>query len=173
MKKTLYESPYLNLRDDAFEMMLYLFNKTLQCIDVDKEKDFIGARTIMQAATMIHRSVGTEPEFIHEYVHQYEIWSHLSFWEDLFWDELIQKHKARHAFDDDDNADDDEGEYALDSHVTAMLLEFSVNRMVHWRRPLAFIQQFVARIVEQTKLSAPQVQKLKDSIVAMMLQASQ
>jgi hypothetical protein len=140
LKESIYDDPDVALTADAFEMVLFLFNSTLQFIDVNKEKDFITAKILLHAATMIHRAaVDARDEFVHEFVHQYEIWAHLAFWEDLFFDELIQKHKSRIAIqksiaksqsmrsrhgkddenDDEDSSDDDDDDDDDDANTFA------------------------------------------------------
>lgn len=44
---------------------------------------------------MIHRTVHKSDEFVHQFIHKYDVWSKLDFWIELFWEECLEKHKQR------------------------------------------------------------------------------
>ena len=161
LEKAAFQRPEKALTNDAFEMLLYLFNFAMQQMDLEEEdaQDLIAASAILKTSTLIRRQVDDGEEFMHAYLHQYDVFQNVSFWTELFFEELIAKHSAMEA--------DEETAYELDVGITQMLIEMSVGRMIMWDAPLALVQQFLTEVVAQTHLDEDVALELRDKVVMM------
>jgi hypothetical protein len=156
-----YGDPESPLQNDAFEMLLYFFNTLLQHMDVTEAPDLITASVVLHSSTIIKRlSDSGAPQFVHEFLHQYETFANKRLWVELFWDELLAKMQS------DVVSSIEEGHaYVVNNDICRMLLQLSVNRMIMWEASSPLVLSVVNEIVEQLHLTKELQLEMQDTVV--------
>jgi hypothetical protein len=76
----------VELKNDGFELLLYLLNTSLVSMDLAKASDFITGRVILSASHKIFRTSATGGEdYVFNYIREHPLWQSLDFWEENFW----------------------------------------------------------------------------------------
>jgi hypothetical protein len=163
LEQSTYADPETPLMNDAFEMLLFFFNTLLQQMDVNEAPDLMTASVVLHASTLIKRvsDDGKTPQFVHEYLHQYEIFGNKRLWVELFWDELLAKMQ-----NDVISSVEEEKAYVVNVDICRMLLELSIHRMVVWECKLPLVQAVIADLMEQLHFEAAVAHELQDKVVA-------
>jgi hypothetical protein len=163
LEQSTYADPETPLMNDAFEMLLFFFNTLLQQMDVNEAPDLMTASVVLHASTLIKRvsDDGKTQQFLHEYLHQYEIFANKRLWVELFWDELLAKMQ-----NDVISSVEEEKAYVVNVDICRMLLELSIHRMVVWECKLPLVQAVIADLMEQLHFEAAVAHELQDKVVA-------
>jgi predicted nucleic acid-binding Zn-ribbon protein len=163
LEQSTYADPETPLMNDAFEMLLFFFNTLLQQMDVNEAPDLMTASVVLHASTLIKRvsDDGKTQQFLHEYLHQYEIFANKRLWVELFWDELLAKMQ-----NDVISSVEEEKAYVVNVDICRMLLELSIHRMVVWECKLPLVQAVIADLMEQLHFDAGVAHELQDKVVA-------
>lgn len=198
LEETLRVSKARELASQPFKLLIEILQALLSDMSRDPHFDFIGARVVMTAACeLFHQSdVSEDPDFVQSHVRGHALWSSQTFWQDMFWDELLKKLRERKAETGSAgsgnrvprtastsaanllsprNADvevDDE-DLRMDPEFVVNLLGVYASKMLQWGCALPVVEAFTSDVSEQTELATEfreaMKQKLhvKASVIAM------
>jgi hypothetical protein len=166
LKKTMKRTPTLQVSENSFKLLLYLFSTCLGQQDLSESKDFRACRILMFTSCALSRKLpnGTS-DFIQTHITGYEIWSDVAFWEEYFWDEVSQKYKAQ--FGDAEIAPDAQAKVTTafnQSYVPIIGSSFLHDMILSWKLSAQTAMEFALSISAQGQLSPRQVQALKQDI---------
>lgn len=191
LEETLRISKARELAHRPFQLLIDILQALLSDMSRDPHIDFIGARVIMIAACeLFHQSdVGEDPDFVQSHVRGHALWSSQTFWQDMFWEELLKKLRERKAATGDAGsgqrvprtastsaanllsprtldatADDDDDDLRMDPEFVVNLLGVYASKMLQWGCALPVVEAFTNDVSEQTELAAEFREAMKQKL---------
>lgn len=80
------------MKNDSFELLLYLINRSLMSMNLSSASDFITGRVFLKSAHKIFRVVENGKEdFVFNYIRDHPLWHSTEFWEENFWTEEVKR----------------------------------------------------------------------------------
>eukprot|EP00026_Physarum_polycephalum_P000387 Phypoly_transcript_00387.p1 GENE.Phypoly_transcript_00387~~Phypoly_transcript_00387.p1 ORF type:complete len:1116 (+),score=301.59 Phypoly_transcript_00387:141-3488(+) len=145
--------PSVVMLDQSFELLLYLMNTFLQEMDTSDSKDFTSVRILMRISCSLSRVVNGKTEYMQDFIKHYDIWKHVYFWEESFYEELSKQHQNR-------NIETNEMDYGV---VTNLLSSFAHN-MNDWGVEADDIYHFVYDMCSRSAVPAKDTLLLLENV---------
>eukprot|EP01125_Pyxidicula_operculata_P016913 TRINITY_DN5869_c0_g2_i1.p2 TRINITY_DN5869_c0_g2~~TRINITY_DN5869_c0_g2_i1.p2 ORF type:complete len:765 (-),score=298.59 TRINITY_DN5869_c0_g2_i1:183-2477(-) len=159
----------IELKDSAYQVILYMVNLTLVELDLQNGADYISGKIIQELSRKLYYILATteetgkivsKPVFLEENIKEHVIWQSLFFWEEYFFDSIA--HSFQKNFGDNDEKQSSEYNQKEKEFFKESLKKFA-KKMQGWGKlPNESIEFFVGNIADTIGMDEEQ----KNSVIS-------